>query len=72
MGVQPRLVYLHDGVILTNADIVGALVVPGSSPEQFGVEVRLSARGSATMRAATRSHIGRSEAERTVRGILPQ
>lgn len=104
VGLQPRLVYVHDEAILTNADIAGALVVAGASPEQFGVEIRLSERGSASMRAATRNHIGRpvalmldgfvvvaptvrseiagvgvltgdysrSEAERIVRGILPQ
>ena len=104
VGLQPQLVYVHDEAILTNADIAGALVVAGASPEQFGVEIRLSERGSASMRAATRNHIGRpvalmldglvvaaptvrseigdvgvltgdysrSEAERIVRGILPQ
>ena len=104
VGLQPRLVYVHDEAILTNAEIAGALVVAGASPEQFGVEIRLSERGSASMRAATRNHIGRpvalmldglvvaaptvrseigdvgvltgdysrSEAERIVRGILPQ
>ena len=104
VGLQPRLVYVHDEAILTNADIAGARVVAGASLEQFGVEVRLSEQGSASMRAATRRHIGRpvalmldglvvaaptvrseigdvgmlsgdysrSEAERIVRGILPQ
>ncbi len=104
VGLQPRLVYVHDEAILTNADIAGALVVAGASSERFGVEVRLSERASASMRAATRNHIGRPvalmldgfvvaaptvrseiaevgvltgdysrfEAERIVRGILPQ
>ena len=104
VGLQPRLVYLHDEVILTNADIAAARVAPGASSDQYGVEVRLSEQGSARMRAATRRHIGRplalmmdglvsaaptvrseigevgvltgnytrSEAERIVRGLLPQ
>lgn len=104
VGLEPRLVYLHDDVILTNADIAGARVVAGASSDQFGVAVRLSEPGSARMREATRRHIGRpialmfdglvsaaptvrseigelgvltgnysqSEAERIVRGLLPQ
>ena len=104
VGVQPRVVYISDEAVLTNTDIAYAQVVPGASPEQFGVEVHLSESGGARMREMTRRHIGRpvalmldglvvaaptvrseigdvglltgdvsrAEAERIVRGILPQ
>ncbi len=104
VGVRPRVVYISDEAVLTNTDIANAQIVPGASPEQFGVEVHLSEGGSARMREMTRRHIGRpvalmldglvvaapivrseigdvglltggfsrAEAERIVRGILPQ
>ena len=54
VGTEPRLVYLYDDVVVSNDDIVAARVIPDRGPDRDGVEIRLSPKGSATMRAATR------------------
>lgn len=59
VGTEPRVVYLHDRVVVSNDDIVTAQVVPGRDPDRYGIEIRLSAEGSERMRAATRTHLGR-------------
>lgn len=59
VGTEPRLVYLHDRVVVSNDDIVAANVIPGRDADRYGIEIRLSANGSERMRAATRGHIGR-------------
>lgn len=59
VGTEPRVVYLHDRVVVSNDDIAAASVVLGRDGERYGIEIRLSANGSETMRAATRTHLGR-------------
>lgn len=55
-----RRIYLHqDSVVVTNADIAQAQVVPGAAPTAFGVAVTFTADGAARMRKATERHIGR-------------
>lgn len=59
VGIQPRVVYLHDDVVVTNDDVTAATVVPTVAADRFAVAVRLSPPGSARLRAATRGHVGR-------------
>jgi hypothetical protein len=54
-----RVVYLHREVIVTNADIARSTVVPGATPSQFWIDVRLTAAGAQKMRQATTNHIGK-------------
>lgn len=54
-----RVVYLHRDVIVTNGDIAGSRVVPGASPAEFWIDVRLNAAGAEKMRQATMNHIGK-------------
>lgn len=58
VGVLPRVVYIHDDVVVTNDDISDARVVASAS-EAVGVEIRLTPAGSARLRVATRGHLGR-------------
>lgn len=59
VGTTQRIVYLHDEVVVSNADVASAVVVPGSGGDRFGVELRLGGPGAARMREATRRHLGR-------------
>lgn len=59
VGTEPRVVYLHDGVVVTNDDIVAATVVAAPPGDRFVVALRLSPGGSERLRVATRGHIGR-------------
>lgn len=59
VGTTQRIVYLHDEIVVSNADVVSAEVVPGNRDDRFDVEIRLGAPGDGRMRAATRRHIGR-------------
>ena len=59
VGLQPRIVYVHDEIVASNDDVATCRVVPGRDGSRFGVEVTFSAAGAAKMRAATRNHIGR-------------
>lgn len=59
VGTEPRVVYLHDEVVVTNDDIVAADVVAAPAGDRFAVAVRLSPVGSDRLRAATRRHMGR-------------
>jgi hypothetical protein len=54
-----RAIYLHEEIVVTNADIESSAVVPGSSPSQFGIGVRFTAEGARKMREATAKHVGR-------------
>jgi hypothetical protein len=54
-----RVVYLYDGVLVTNGDIVQSRVTDGGGPARFGIEVTLSPAGAERMRRATATHIGR-------------
>jgi len=54
-----RLVYLHEEVIVTNADIADARVVQGGNPSQYDVSVEFNSSGAEKMRAATQRNIGK-------------
>ena len=56
---QNRVIYLHRDAIVTNADIATSRVVPGATPSQFWIDVRLNDAGAQKMRQATTSHIGK-------------
>ena len=54
-----RVVYLHEEIVVTNADIERSTVAQGSSPSRFSVGVRFNAAGAEKMRQATANHVGR-------------
>jgi preprotein translocase subunit SecD len=54
-----RSVYLHEEVVVTNADIDRCAIVPGSSPSRFNIGVRFNAAGADKMRQATANHVNR-------------
>ena len=54
-----RVVYLHEEIVVTNADIERSAVAQGSDPSRFSVGVRFNAAGAAKMRQATANHVGR-------------
>jgi len=54
-----RSIYLHDEIIVTNADIAAARVVQASGASQYSVDVKFNASGTNKMRAATANHIGK-------------
>ena len=59
VATSSRTVYLHREVIVTNADIERSTVVPGATPSQFWIDVRLNAAGAQKMRQATTNHLGK-------------
>lgn len=59
VGTEPRVVYLHDGAIVTNDDILAATVVATPSADRFAVALQLSPAGGERLRVATRDHVGR-------------
>jgi hypothetical protein len=52
-------VYLHDEVIVTNADIAQAKIIPQAGGSDFWIGVTLKPAGAEKMHKATESHIGR-------------
>jgi hypothetical protein len=54
-----RTIYLHEEIVVTNADVERAAVVPGSGPSRFNIGVQLNAAGAQKMRRATAGHVGR-------------
>jgi hypothetical protein len=54
-----RVVYLHEEIVVTNADIEGSRVIPGDQPSHFGVGLAFNAAGAEKMRLATENHLGR-------------
>ena len=54
-----RVVYLHEEIVVTNADIERSAVAQGSGPSRFSVGVRFNAAGAEKMRQATANHVGR-------------
>jgi SecDF, P1 head subdomain len=54
-----RTIYLHEEIVVTNADIERSAVVPGSAPLRFNIGVQFNAAGAQKMRLATASHVGR-------------
>jgi len=45
-----RMIYLHEEVVVTNADIERSAVVPGSRPARFDIGIRFTAEGARRMR----------------------
>ena len=54
-----RTIYLHEEIVVTNADIERSAVVPAGSPSRFDIDVEFSSTGSDKMRHATAGHVGR-------------
>jgi hypothetical protein len=54
-----RTIYLHDEVVVSNADIERASAVTGSSGSRYNIGVRFNAAGAEKMRRATIEHDGR-------------
>ena len=48
-----RVVYLHEEVVVTNADIESSRVIPGDRPSRFGVGLTFNAAGAEKMRQAS-------------------
>lgn len=59
VGSQPRLVYLHHAIVVSNDHVATARVVPGRDADHFGVEVVFTREGARRMFQATSAHIGR-------------
>jgi hypothetical protein len=62
MPGSDRVIYLHQEVVVTNADIERSTLVQGDSPSRFGVSVEFNAAGARKMREATANHVGRPAA----------
>lgn len=54
-----RPIYLHEPVIVTNADIAGSTLMAENAPSRFGVVVQFTPAGSRKMREATAGHVGK-------------
>ena len=52
-------VYLHGEIVITNADVVEARVVPGNSASDFSITVAFSREGAARIAQATASHVNK-------------
>src|SRR5213075_2253155 len=52
-------IYLHEEVVVTNADVERSAVVQGNRPSQFGIAVHFTEAGARKMRDATANHVGR-------------
>jgi hypothetical protein len=57
-----RVIYLHQEIVVTNADIERSTLVQGDSPSRFGVSVEFNAAGARKMREAMAKHVGRPAA----------
>lgn len=54
-----RPIYLHDEVVVTNADIEHCTAVSGSDASRYNIGVEFNAAGAEKMRVATLAHEGR-------------
>jgi len=54
-----RKIYLHREIVVTNADVVQARVVPGTTGADFSVTVAFSREGAAKMAQATAAHVNK-------------
>jgi len=54
-----RVIYLHDEVVVTNADIEHCTAVTGSGASRYNIAVEFNAAGAEKMRRATTEHEGR-------------
>ena len=52
-------IYLHDEVVVTNADIEHCRAISGSDASRYNIAVELNAAGAEKMRVATLAHEGR-------------
>ena len=52
-------IYLHREIVVTNADVVQARVVLGSSSSDFSVSMAFSSEGAAKMAQATAAHLNK-------------
>jgi hypothetical protein len=59
MSGSDRPIYLHDEVVVTNADIEHCRAVSGSDPSRYNIGVEFNAAGAEKMRVATLAHEGR-------------
>lgn len=59
VGAEPRLVYLHDEVVISNDHVAAARVVSGRDVEHFAVEIVFTPEGAGRMIQATSGHVGR-------------
>jgi hypothetical protein len=57
-----RVIYLHEEIVVTNADIERSTLVQGDRPSRFGVNVEFTEAGARKMREATANHLGRPAA----------
>lgn len=54
-----RAIYLHDEVVVTNADIERCTAISGSEASRYNIGVEFNAAGAEKMRVATLGHEGR-------------
>lgn len=59
VGAHPRIVYLHDDVVVSNEHVAAAHVRAGRDADHFDVEVVFTPEGARRMFQATSAHIGR-------------
>lgn len=59
VGAHPRIVYLHDHVVVSNDHVAAAHVRAGRDAVHFDVEVEFTPEGARRMFQATSAHIGR-------------
>jgi hypothetical protein len=57
-----RFVYLHDEVVVTNADIERCTAVTGNGASRYNIGIEFNAAGARKMREATANHVGRPAA----------
>ncbi len=59
IGRSERVVYLHEEVVATNADIAASRITVGDEPSSFHVQVEFTATGAQRMQQGTAGHTGR-------------
>ncbi len=59
MSGSGQRIYLHREVVVTNADVIRARVVPGNGGSGFNVAIVFSSDGAAKMAKATQAHVDR-------------
>ena len=59
MAGANRVIYLHEEIVVTNADIAGSRVVPGGTASTFNITVEFTTTGAEKMRKATTDHLGK-------------
>lgn len=59
VGSDPRIVYLHDDLVVSNDHVAAAHVRATRDADRFGVEIVFTPEGASRMFQATSVHIGR-------------